>query len=718
MKLEKLIAKDFLTYDNFEYIFEEKPLMVQGVNLTDEGQKSSGSGKSAIPTMIEYCITGDNSRQVRDSEIVRFGCKESFLELFISCGVRKEQLHIKWNIKLKGSNILEIIVKRDDNDWEEVSFSTVNDGKKWILNWLSISKEDLFNYFIINKTKFKSFFNSSNKEKVELINRFSDASLIDGIEEIDVEKLNTEYALKNGDISKVEGKLDLLNEHLEKELNRDFETEFEETKVDLKEGIENDEHEIDKCKREIKAHSESIIVCNTNIPKLKLESLEYEKAATKYKLQIEVENEKLNEVSNELQKVQDDVDNFIVKNFELEKQSFENDIESIEESIGEKENETIKKDGEKKKILKAITKIDILLSGSIECPSCKHEFIQSSDKSVDQLKATKKGAKKLIDKVDLLIIDLEENLSKMVLSLEIPKTGIKELGKKEQKELEKKSLLLNSVNEVSEKINAKKSTINRIKNLLDEELDSIKAVSNDVKDENRIIKDCETSIESANGEIESYKLSISQNEKLIKGLEKGGNEKDIELIKKDIKKLLEENVRQKKELQNKEDEIFNLNQWKGNFKEFKMFVANKSIEVMEYHTNRYLTGIGSDLKVRFDGQKQLANGTVKDEITARIIRDIERTFHSFSGGEQAFLLFSSILSNRYMINNSNPYGGLDFLIIDEVLEGADSLVLSSLINESKKLQTCIMIITHVSDEDVSGDVLKIVKRNKISKIEE
>ena len=61
MKLEKLILKDFLTYQELDYDFINKPLLIQGRNLTDEGQASNGSGKSGIQTGIEFCITASNS---------------------------------------------------------------------------------------------------------------------------------------------------------------------------------------------------------------------------------------------------------------------------------------------------------------------------------------------------------------------------------------------------------------------------------------------------------------------------------------------------------------------------------------------------------------------------------------------------------------------------------------------------------------------------------
>ena len=224
-------------------------------------------------------------------------------------------------------------------------------------------------------------------------------------------------------------------------------------------------------------------------------------------------------------------------------------------------------------------------------------------------------------------------------------------------------------------------------------------------------------ISGLNNQIQNYERDKVSNINLLNSLKEVDNKFEIESINSSISILQKEKIDLEKELKEVEDKLYKINQWRNNFKEFKMFVANKSLETMEFHCNRYLSGMGSDLKAKFDGYKVLANGTIKDEITALVIRDVERTFSSFSGGEQGRLLFSSILANRHMINNTHPYGGLHFLSIDEVFEGVDGLGLQSLVEEATKLQTCIMIITHVTDESVSGNVLKIVKRNGISKIE-
>ena len=205
MKLVKIKLENFLTYEELEYNFEDKALLVQGINLTDKNQKSNGSGKSAIQTGIEFALTASNSRGVNDAELVTYGFEESKVNLFIQCDSRKETLEIDWTVKTKGSNKLSLRL----ND-KEISFSNINDGKKQILNWLDISKEDLFNYFIINSTRFKSFFGSSNREKVDLINRFSDSSIIDGLENIDNSQFDKEKLDLENKINRSEGGIEII----------------------------------------------------------------------------------------------------------------------------------------------------------------------------------------------------------------------------------------------------------------------------------------------------------------------------------------------------------------------------------------------------------------------------------------------------------------------------------------------------------------------------
>lgn len=717
MKLKKLIAKNFLTYEELDYNFVDKPLMIQGLNLTDDKQKSNGSGKSSIQAMIEFSITGDNSRGVRDIELIRFGCKEAFLDLFAVCNVRKEEIHINWKIKVKGSNVLQITRKRENDNWEEVSFSNVNDGKKWILQWFAISKEDLFNYFIINKTRFKSFFKSSNREKVELINRFSDASIIDGIEEVDTFELDDKYQKLNNDILKTDGKIEVLNENIETQLSRDIEAEFEEQVNKIKGDNEEILEEIEEINSDIENEEQKILDTKSDILKLEQNNTLEEQNKLPLSNQIEKIEESFKEINSKLKIAQNEVNNFKDTDFNSEREKFELKIDDIKKDIELKEQSVSKLKNNEEDVLKILSNISIILSGTITCPSCSYKFLKDSETPLEKIKEKEKGANTL---KKTILKEKETLLNEIKLlnsSLKEPKDLISDVDKKEKLEKLNKGKLIEKVNEVNSLISKKNSELNILKSNLQNIVDNINSNKTLINNKLNLINNFKQNIKGFESEISNFEKEIEANNNLLNSLKKSDNKKEIKEIGKKIETLKKEKINLEKDYKILGDEIYKINQWKNNFKQFKMYVANKSLETMEFHCNRYLKGMGSDLKVVFEGYKVLANGTIKDEITAKIIRNEERTFNSFSGGERARLLFSSILANRHMINMTHPYGGFSYLSIDECLEGLDSLGIQSIINESKKLQECMHIITHITDENVSEDILRVVKRNGISKIE-
>ena len=716
MILKKIKAKNFLTYEDLEYDFVNKPLMIQGINETDDKQRSNGSGKSSIQTMVEFSITGDNSRGVRNNELVRFGCKESFLDLHIYCDVRKEELHISWNIKLKGSNQLTLKINKEDKGYKDVVFSNVNDGKKWIIEWLGISKNDIFNYFIINKTRFKSFFKSSNKEKVELINRFSDASIIDKIDEIDISENELKYDGLRSDISKCEGKLQLLEENLYKELNRDLDNEYnesieeyEESNKEIVQEISEIEGGIEELKGQIQSTETDLQTCTQIKESLLDEELHLESG-------IEAFNKSFEPLNKQLLEAQKLVDEFSKPNFEKLKEVQENKIQTIEDNIESVEQKVNKNKEQQEKALMVLSKLNVKLSGTITCPSCSHKFIQDTETPLETVLANKtkvEGLKTVLEKSNTKYIS---EIKTLKTTLELPELELFKISESEKESSKELQLLVNSVTGINLNINKK----NKELSLLKEGVYKLKSKTafQDNKEatyKSKLIQ-IEQQIKNLKSDIKNCKKDIDSNNNFIKSLSKIDNTKIIEGLKKDLESVRGSKLKKELELTEVENDIHKLNEWKNNFKQFKMHIANLSLDTMEYHCNRYLNGMGSDLKVNFEGFKVLADGTIKDEITANIVRDCERTFSSFSGGEQGRLLFASILANRHMINMTHPYGGLQFLSIDEVFEGVDSLGLASLVEEAGKLQECIMIISHVTDENIHCDNLMVVKRGGISKI--
>lgn len=676
MILEKLILDDFLTYEHLEHVFEKRPLMIQGLNLTDERQRSNGSGKSGMQTGIEFCITASNSRDVRDAELVSFGQKQARAQLIASCDIRKERIHIDWIINIKGSNKLVLTKQSYDGAWEEISFSNVNDGKKYILDWFAISKEDLFNYYIINKTRFKSFFKSSNKEKVDLINRFSDASIIDGLEKIDNSKLDQQYKDIQTNIDKIDGKLEYLKDNLQQEELRDFEEEFAQQAQEIKQqqlDAEQDRQEILQEMQEIEVEKNHLTKQNEEL------------------------DASISAITIKVKGAQKLVDDFITSDWDEKFEKANVHLKKNEDKIEIANDKLQQVFAKQSKINKLIKSLEIEMSGAIVCPSCSHEFV------VDCTHGTLEEMKQKAQQANQLLIKTEDIVTQHNSELKLASDSMKKIRD-----------VVSQLSQASEVERKEHSKLSQTLQLIQRELMSLEKAKTKLGGE---ISECDVDLRECESDLKILQARVKSCEDQIKGLKRGSNEGLIKQIKTDVKSLNKEKLNLEIELNSVGDEIYKRNQWINNFKQFRMHLANQSLEAIEFHCNRYLAEMGSDLQVKMEGFKMLANGTFKDEITAKIIRNVERSFSSFSGGEQGRLLFASILANRHMINSTHPYGGLDFLSVDEVFEGVDSLGLKYLVQSAKQLNICVMLITHVTDEEVGEDTLLIVKEGGVSKIQ-
>ena len=717
MRLERLILQNFLTYDYLDYEFERRPLLVQGLNLTDPGQASNGSGKSGMATGIEYCITATNSRDVRDNEIISYGYKEAKAELYASCDVRKEMIHIDWTIRLKGSNKLAVSIQKYGSDeWEEASFSNVNDGKKYIQAWFAISKEDLFNYFIINNTRFKSFFKSSNKEKVDLINRFSDASIIDGVEQIDTDQLQADFNNQETEISKLEGKIELTEQQIIKEKARDFEAELLEQAEELEDDIEDIDGEIDDIDKKIENLKPEKIQLEEDIREISLEIADIDDEIEEAEANKEHAENDLKDLDSAVKKAEKATKDFVKSDWNAERADYKSDLKDDKKTLKDANSNKEELEEKETKVLGLLKELKVILGGVITCPKCSHEFLLDEDQDLDSIKARqKKGQdlheviKKKISKADSDIKDIKDGISDI-------EEMISEINNKEQKETEEYQALLDTLSKARNRYDRLNRRITSIEKSITKKENSKKESLNEIKEIELEIKGLGQKRTNFESEIENLKKKKDLIREQIKALKPGNNEDVIKGLNFELSVYKSDIASRKEQLQQIGDEIYIANQWIANFKQFKMYLANQSLEAIEFHCNRYLSEMGGDLIVRLEGYRTLANGSLKDEITAKIIRGNERSFNSFSGGERGRLLFASILANRHMINSTHPFGGLDFLSVDEVFEGVDGLGLKYLIKSAKKLDITAMIITHVTDEETSQDKLTIEKVNGISRI--
>lgn len=715
MKLTRLVLKDFISYEDLDYMFESKPLLVQGLNLTDEGQRTNGVGKSVIPTAIEQCIAGTNSRGVIDSELITYGKQQAVIQLYAECDIRKEKIHIENIINLKGSNQFIVkLQKYGETTWEQAPYSTSPEGKKYVSDWFAISKEDLFNYFIINNTRFKSFFSSSNTEKVGLVNRFSDASIVQGIEDFDFTELEEDLTGSLRSVNLTLGKIELTEESIKEEQERDFAEELSEKTEELDRQIELIEDEILELKSKIKNQESSKPLITEKINLLK----EQGKTISNQKILIEKEVESISkEVKLGLKKVEEAsslIENFTIIDFKSEKGIFEKNKDIGNSLVKKLKSEKQEKVEMRVKVLKLIEDLEIKLSGVITCPSCKHEFLLDGD--LEKLRLKEVEAISIKERVDSFISKKDLSIEEVLKNISEIESNISEINSRQSKWNDEKNELSISLNSITGNLNSIKSKLNgKESELKSLELKNNTRLSN-IETEERNFNNIDFINSSTQSIIKakSEKIAIIENQK--KGLEIDSNEDRIKDLKENLVKLRKGLSAKQIILSNTEEKISTKKQWSLNFKQFRMYLANKSLGVIEYHSNRYLLEMGSDLLVKVEGFKVLADSTIKEEITCKIVRNaVERNFKSYSGGERGRLLFASILANRFMINETHPYGGLDFLSIDEVFEGVDSEGLLSLVESAKLLSIPVLLITHVTVEE-DDNVLTIVKENGVSKI--
>jgi exonuclease SbcC len=709
MKFKELELTNFLSYEHVLYKFTDSAVLVQGINKTDENQKSNGSGKSGLQAGIEFALTLTNSRGVNDKELIRFGHKTASVKLIVDCPIRKEQLEIEATLNLKGSNKLSLSINS-----KPLSFSTVNDGKKMILNWLGISKEDLFNYFIINSTRFKSFFNSSNKEKVDLINRFSDSSIIDGLDSIDTSNLMSKKLKLETEINKTIGKIELLEESFNEELSKD-------PKEALAKEVEKIEDVIQGWEFSQEKHNKKIKACEFEIKDIKSDIQESESIIESLQNNdIPDDEREIKVIEKELLKNQAIYDekekafkSIKLKDHSETKKAHKENLNKLESETSESDERTKSLNTNLSKAASLISELNAKLAGTIECPKCSNEFILDGDRQEILSKKTK--AEAFLEKVNNKLSEETLVWKEIVKARAAVEDSIKQLNVVEDQEREQYRKEEASLSSARRILNDVEDKLSSLKLKLSKKLDLIKQEKSEIVDLNLEIKQQQLKITKNKNSIYINSKTIESLEAKISDLEAPNNEDVILSIKNNLNKLDQLKATLDADLISVEDAIKELDQWSDNFKQFRMYLANKSLETMQFQINKFLGQLKNDIRVRLDGFKVKANGSIKEEITATIIRDNERTFSSLSGGEQVRVLFSSILANRYLINSTHPYGGLDFLGVDEVFDKSDSLGMKFLVRSAAQLKTCIMIISHVSDEDLAGEeILTIVKENGIS----
>jgi exonuclease SbcC len=765
---ENIAAFKELTYD----LTPGVTTLVFGNNMDNDSQGSNGSGKSALLEAIAIAFTGEPLRKVKIDEIINDSSEEAFVKAVFHNSLSGEDFVVLRALFRKKAQQVECHIYKNGKEInpDETKQSGFSEYNKYILEKIGLSKDDIFSNFILSKHKFQCFLSSSDKDKKEIINRFSNAIIVDdAISALDDDISPAVESLRQAElkVSSIEGSITAMEEQIVKA--KDDEVNSKNNKSQRKKELENAIVEKEKSISELNALirgnnnriSELDSVYNSLIKIEKDEDLSLgncynsirslftkknvtgfedwsEKSAelsgklkslqAHQKKAIENVEEALTEYENtksELDKMRKSYEAFEAGNSKDEEQ-LKKELNLLREKAVKVENELEAIRRQQQQTKKEISNLENKIAGEIICPKCQHTFVLEPD--VDVI-STKEEIKKLRGDGKTLLSqfikkeDESKNFSTLQDRVKSKQKTLSEALEKEYGKLRSKTQEVNRLNENlqsfkehSDKANGK---VKQIEDSLNRMFDDMFDSAYDITE--KLTKECESQVTQKEIDISTHRGSISTFQKSIKELDIVKDDSLIAKLEDSLKEYEASGEKAKSNKQQVENRVNELKEQEQRFLEFKTHLANSKIDALGQMTNDFLEQIGSDIRIRFSGYTVLKSGKVRDKISISLIRNgIDcGSFDKFSEGEKARVNLANILAMHKLTNVSCEDGkGLDLLVLDEILEATDESGLSNIFEALNSLQITSLVVSHGNIAENYPHRLVVNKKNGISFINE
>ena len=743
-KLISIHAKNLCAFKELDYqLHQDCTTLIFGNNMDNDSQGSNGSGKSAMLEAIAIGLTGEPLRKIKMEEIINDVENEAEVSVMLR-NQEGQMMTINRRLSRKNPQDIQITIQ-SDTDIEEIKQATVADYNKYVLEAIGLTKEDLYANFILSKNKYTSFLSSSDREKKEIINRFSNGNLVDesiAALQDDIVPIEQELSEATTTVAVVQGRIDALQQQIDMALNdstekskkkaeriagwkqaiadkRTYIREQEDAKSvanDLLDKYANCDNALQKCEESDKDLAGCYeLICNKfNALQIALPA-DYTAQNTQHQQQVKNLEKELKNLTKQVAKSDKTLESVKVAyekikthhdkfqgEYNTKSVTIQKKIDALSDNIKALEKENAQLNAQHSSLVKDIANLEKQLAGVIVCPNCKHEFTLSDDIDIADVRLRlqdRQGEAK----------DIEEDIEANQESIAVFAAKGKEVREKQTELLNDKfawsQKLTNAQTLVDDAIRESSSLSSKVSKLNEQIAKLTKAIEDartNLFDETYNLLDAaykvqESAVETAQLNINNAEGAIQSYEESIKDAE---NAAETDIIS-NLKTSLTKNKQELTEAISKQEAIQKkLNTYKvqeATFVEFKTHLANTKIEALSHITNEFLEGIESDIRISLSGFTVLKSGKIRDKISVSLLRDgIDcGSFDKFSAGERARVELAMILAMNKLTNAScDDEKGLDLLVLDEILEAVDEQGLNNIFNALNRLQITSLVVSH------------------------
>lgn len=768
-KLNKIAARNLCAFRELSYTLHQGvTTLIFGDNRDNESQRSNGSGKSALLECIAIGITGSPLRKIKNEEIINDTADECYVMLEFSNTSCNEVFTVEREIYRKGASQVHCSIERDGKpiDTDEAVQHSVDAYGKYILEKLGITRDELFNNFVLSKHKYEDFLSCSDKEKKEIINRFSNGIVVDeAIEKVleDIAPIETQLRDAELELSGVDGRIAMLTEQIEKEENSKEEcarskaeritaieqtitgkrafirekklelTSLSNTRTDILQtdteiqGLENSDEPLDDILEQVKIMVSvygTLTDWNEVIDSKKIQLSSVEKNLANHQTNQKNATDKQARLTDAYTALESEYALF-TKQYQTRNEVVEEELKSLGIKLHNLSRTGEELRTKRRNLSAAVESLKNKLAGTITCPACKHQFLVA-DKEFDVIAGQQELSKKQHSLVLIgnEITEAEQHcitVEKQQRTITADRQAIRQKNDEWQQRLSTAGKNLQTATFELETMSCKEKQIRETiislqkdiegvrRKIFDEAFELIDAAYRTNERKKLTINDEVTAAESS---IETLRATIAE-------ITTSSPDEIIESLRASLKNYRKKSAEILKAKDKIEQTLKQLQEQEQRFNQFKSYLANTKIEALSKITNEFLASIGSDIRIQFSGYTVLKTGKLREKISVTLVRDGVDcgSFGKFSEGEKARVNLSSILAMQKLVN-SNCEGdkGLDLLVLDEILAAVDEEGNMKMFESLNRLGITALVVSHGHVSEAYPHTLVICKEHGESRI--